>query len=496
MSIFKDGLIRQGAAGAAGDSVYSIDQSIRFNKADSAYMSRTVGSGGNTKTWSFSVWFKLGLLGSQRGASPFLWACHQSDSNRLQLSLDSGSLGAAGDFLSIYNNTGSGSTIFRLSKKLRDPSAWYHLVLVADTSNSVATDRFRVYLNGQRETSFSTFNAPSLNADLGWNQNGSTYYLGDYFSTHNGTYSFDGYMAEINHVDGYAYGPEYFGEFKSGTDIWIPKEYTGSYGTKGFFIDGRDSSDLGDDESGNGNDFTVSGLAAHDQVADSPTNNFCVLNQISIPTYGGNFNRGVAQTNLAAYNAGGAETYAIGSMAFSSGKWYWEFYTTSYPAGNGIVYGITEQDYWEANGSTSHSYIGRRAALSERHTTSAYSYWAYSELGNIGNGLDASGLTPFQQSVVVGVAVDMSTNIITFTTNGSSYATKDFDTYSYAFGSKAQFPVWRLLGATTLNINFGQDSTFNGQVTAGGNSDDNGIGNFKYSVPSGYLALCTKNLGS
>ena len=162
MSIFKDGLIRQGAAGAAGDSVYSIDQSIRFNKADSAYMSRTVGSGGNTKTWSFSVWFKLGLLGSQRGASPFLWACHQSDSNRLQLSLDSGSLGAAGDFLSIYNNTGSGSTIFRLSKKLRDPSAWYHLVLVADTSNSVANDRFRVYLNGQRETSFSTFKVNEL----------------------------------------------------------------------------------------------------------------------------------------------------------------------------------------------------------------------------------------------------------------------------------------------------------------------------------------------
>lgn len=262
-------------------STYSVDQSIRFNFSDSAYMSRAVGSGGNTKTWTFSCWFKIGVLGSQRSVSPFLWACHQSDGNRLQLSFDSGSLGVAGDFLSIYDGA-SASVIFRTNRVFRDPSAWYNLVLVSDTSNSIASDRFRVYVNGQRETSFSTFNAPSLNADLGWNQNGSTYYLGDYFSSH-GTYGFDGYIAEMVHIDGTALDPSSFAETNS-AGIWIPKDVSGlTFGTKGFYIDGRDSADLGDDESGQGNDFTTSGLAAHDQmVGESPTNNFCTYNSIQL----------------------------------------------------------------------------------------------------------------------------------------------------------------------------------------------------------------------
>ena len=488
MAILSSDLIRQGASGAS--TGYTIDQSIRFNEAENAYMHRTPSGAGNRRTWTWSGWLKHTMTSTNGYHN--IWTVRSDSNNFFEIAKR---VTASGDnFMDITNMTSSTRDIRLITNRhFRDPAAWYHFVFVADTTNVDPSARIRMYVNGIRETSFSTETLPSQNLETFINTT-NKHEIGAY----NGGsgYMMDGYMAEINFVDGYAYGPEYFGEFKEDTDIWIPKEYTGSYGTNGYHIDGRDSSDLGDDESGNGNDFTTSGMAAHDQMKDSPTNNFCVLNSISILQYGGNFNRGVAQTDLAAYNAGGAETYAIGTMAFSSGKWYWEFYTTSYPAGNGIIYGITEQDYWEANGTTSHSYIGKRAALSERHTSSAYSYWAYSELGSIGNGLDASGLTPFQQGVVVGVAVDMTNNIIAFTTNGSSYGTKDFDTYSYAFGSKAQFPVWRLLAATTLNVNFGQDSTFNGNISAGGNSDGNGIGDFKYAVPSGHLALCTSNLGA
>lgn len=499
MSVFKDGLIRQGASGAT-TSVYSIDQSIRFNKSDSAYMSRTVGSGGNTKTWSFSVWFKLGLLGSQRGASPFLWACHQSDSNRLQLSLDSGSLGAAGDFLSIYNGA-TGSTIFRLSKKLRDIAAWYHLVLVADTSNTIAYDRFRVYLNGQRETLFSTFNAPGLNTDLGWNQSGSTYYLGDYFSTHNGTYSFDGYMAEINHVDGYAYGPEYFGETNS-NGIWIPKEYEGSYGTKGFYIDGRDSSDLGDDESGNGNDFTVSGLAAHDQVLDTPTNNFCTINHLyrgthaTVNDYGTTSDGNLELRFIGASNAG-----TLCTQIMTSGKWYWE---VRMEAGGG------SSSYFNSSGiaAVNNGYTRSDANL-HGTTTGEIGFNSYSGVVKFANSTTKTySEAPLADGDIIGVAVDIDNGAIYYSKNGTfmgsgnpasgASKTNAGATWTPASYSEGWVPTIAALGGSVpiVTMNFGQEGTFSGTVSAGGNSDANGIGNFKYTVPSGYLALCTKNLGS
>ena len=450
-------------------------------------MHRTPSSASNRDKWTWSGWIKRGNISAnlQMFSAPL-----GSSSGYMSIQY-----GSADQFM-LYQWNGSGYDFdVRTTQVFRDPSAWYHYVVVYDSGNDISSERVKLYVNGQRITDLTGASSspayPSQNTDSYLNntvQHSIGYYTRPPSS---GGQYFDGYMTEMVFIDGQALDPSSFGEYND-SNIWIPKDVSGlTFGTNGFHIDGRDSSDLGDDESGNGNDFTTSGLGTHDQVSDSPTNNFCVLNPISIPNYGGNFNRGVAETNLAAYNAGGAETYAIGTMPFSSGKWYWEFYTTSYPAGNGIVYGITEQDYWEQNGTTSHSYIGKRAGLSERHTTSAYSYWAYNTTS-----ISASGLTPFQQGVVVGTAVDMSTNTITFTTNGSAYASKDFDDFSYAFGSNAQFPVWRLIAATTLNVNFGQDSTFNGQVTAGGNSDANGVGNFKYSVPSGYLALCTKNLGS
>ena len=281
MSIFKDGLIRQGASGATGIG-YKIDQSIRFNDDDTAYMSKTISSTSSRTTWTFSTWFKLANASinvSFCGLFSAVW----NSSNFVNIAFSNSSTYCL-DFL-LYN---SNSTIGRLNAKklLRDPSAWYHLVAVLDTTNDQANERMRLYINGERLTSFSTNTTPSKDATPLANYATAVHSLGRAYNA--GTYSgyyYDGYMAEIHFVDGYAYGPGFFGEFEE-NGIWIPKEYEGSYGTNGFYIDGRDSSDLGDDESGQNNDYTTSGLSADDQQPDSPTNNHAVFNPLDVTHHG------------------------------------------------------------------------------------------------------------------------------------------------------------------------------------------------------------------
>ena len=197
----------------------------------------------------------------------------------------------------------------------RDTSAWYHVICVMDTTNNVSSERLRMYINGERVTSFGSETYPAK--DTVPNFNTATEHGVGVFAVGTDTRHFDGYLAEIHFLDGYAYGPEYFGEFDD-YGIWIPKEYTGSYGTNGFKIDGRDSSDLGDDESGQGNDFTSSGLATTDKRTDSPTNNHAVFN----PLVNANaaYANGNVQTSI-------SSAYAKAFMSFTlpnTGTWYWE----------------------------------------------------------------------------------------------------------------------------------------------------------------------------
>ena len=493
--VFQNDILAGSSGGSSASSVYQIDQSIRFNFSDSAYMSRAVGSGGNTKTWTFSCWFKIGVLGSQRSVSPFLWSCHQSDGNRLQLSFDSGSLGVAGDFLSIYDGA-SASTIFRTNRVFRDTASWYNLVLVSDTSNSIANDRFRVYVNGQRETSFSTFNAPSLNADLGWNQNGSTYYLGDYFTSH-GTYGFDGYIAEMVHIDGTALDPSSFGETTS-DGIWKPIDVSGlTFGTNGFHIKGETANDLGNDSSSNNNDFTTSGLASHDQVSDSPTNNFCTINSV----YADNAPAGNAGTlsNGNLQYVGGGSTFSVKGLTFNlpkSGKWYFEYMIGGNLDGFGFVK-QGEQGTINASNGAGQLSVAQGGGIQ-------YTAWR-----NGGNNTttfaDSNTGSPFTAGFIHQVAIDVDNGKFYYGVKNTYYATDGGNDGNPSGGTNhmstfafSTTDVVLLAGnySGTQYWNFGQDGTFSGQQTAQGNSDANGVGNFYYAPPTNYLALCTKNLGS
>jgi len=464
---------------------YTIDQSIRFNDDDSAYMSRTF-SASNRKTLTFSCWVKRGNQGTNQN----IFGPQTNNTG-------SGTYGVIRfnpqNELDIFDYT-NGTTNWRLqsTQLLRDSSAWYHFVFSMDTSNAVSSERLRMYINGQRVTDFDVETQPSLNYEGQWNNNLS-HEIGAIQRGSTNQY-FDGYLAEIVFIDGQALDCNSFAEFND-SGIWIPKEYSGSYGTNGFKIDGRDSSDLGDDESGNGNDFTTSGLAAHDQVFDAPTNNFCVLNPISKPSYGSYMDRNVTGVNLQVTENGDGvvQSYGYGTFVISSGKWYYEFYTNTYPAANAIAFGWIELE--NAMTATDSGSSWKTPGMNQRHTSSSYSSWTWGL-----NNQTATGLSEFGQGVVIGVTTDFDNNTFTLTKNGSAYGSVDFDSVSptYTLSGVEHLPLlfFGADGASLATLNFGQDSTFNGALSAGGNADGNGHGNFKYAVPSGALAICSRNLGS
>jgi hypothetical protein len=278
-------------------TAYTIDQSIRFNDDENPYMGRTPSATGTEETWTWSFWVKRATLGTLQVL--FQIGADKNNCDQFYFNTD--------DQLQYQHlDSGSNTDDLETTQVFRDASAWYHIILVADTTNAVESERIRIYVNGERVTNFATENYPTQNTPTDVNTQ-VLHQIGAQLSAT--YYSFDGYMAEIHLLDGLAYDPSFFGEFNS-SGLWVPKEYTGSYGTNGFKIDGRDASDLGDDESGNGNDFTTSGLASDDQQPDSPTNNHCTWNPIEAETlitysngnlaiaYSGNSARNMARSTI------------------------------------------------------------------------------------------------------------------------------------------------------------------------------------------------------
>ena len=319
-----------GASGS-GTTTYSIDQSIRFPRASNTsggYMHKTYSGAGDRTAYTWSCWFKLGqnnnmIAGSNEYYGFFGCETATNDSNRTMILINNDTAASGEMQLRIQGH----STFYLMTtRKVRDPSAWYHLVVVWDTDNAVPSERVRMYLNGERQTDFAQENYPSSGTEGGINQ-AAIHRIGANYNIGGGVinYPWDGYMAEIVFLDGTATDCNSFGEFNS-SGIWIPKDVSGlTFGTNGFYIDGRDSADLGDDESGQGNDYTVSGLAAHDQVLDSPSNNFCVMNSIYADNSGTNSLTSTEGNLKLAGTSAGFDFLATTFNLPKSGKWYYEY---------------------------------------------------------------------------------------------------------------------------------------------------------------------------
>ena len=474
MSVLFDSSIRLGASQPASDAAF-ITRSIRFNDNDTAQMSRTPSATStSTTTFTISLWIKRCNMGLLRGLMSWEGA---DDNNELRLYFDSS------DRLN-WSYYPSGDTAkLTTNRKFRDPSAWYHIVVVSDTSNGTSTSRWRIYVNGFQETSFSTSTYPSQGQTIPlFSSTSYATYIGRARSV--ATTPFDGYMAEINIVDGQALTPDSFGETNN-NGIWVPKEYTGAYGNNGARITGNNASSLGDDDAGS-NDFSVSGLAAHDQMLDTPFNNFCVMSSIdftyneirngNLETIGGNNNRGGRAT-----------------MGFNSGKFYWEMLATTvsdgYP-GSGVVYDEFDPDMPTAyaGGGTNHGAgASHNQAIWYKQSSSGSTYGSIASSGDI-----------------LQYAVDRDNNKIYWGVNGTYRNSGNPAGGSGAVASGlTHYGDWMPYvnhgsnaGSSAGTFNFGQDGTFAGAKTAQGNADDNGIGNFYYAPPTGFLALCTSNLGA
>ena len=307
--------IRIGASGASKD--LEIDRSLRFNDGDSAYLNRTFGSAGNRKTYTISAWVKISHLGTTR---PIF--------SRYTGNSDSGFLGLYVNTDDFIYFTGWSTVYLKSSRIYRDPTAWSHIVLAVDTTQSTSTDRIKLYFNGELQST-ATYNAPSQNADLVINE-AVEHRIGNYQNVY-----FDGYMAEVNFVDGLQLAPSSFGKTDVETNQWIPQKYVGAYGTNGFRItygdnSGTTATTLGKDESGNGNNFTpnnfsVAANLANDSMPDTPSNNFCTLNPINASS---SVNFGNLDGNLV-FDQTSNDQAMTGTFFISpqtGGKWYWEIY--------------------------------------------------------------------------------------------------------------------------------------------------------------------------
>jgi len=474
-----------GAAGSSTTSGYTIDQSIRFNDDDSPYMSRTFGTATDANKWTLSAWSKLGNGSGMR----FLEAGGSSGSEDFV-----GFGGSAGyEKLYFWKRTSSSYNYNLTSTQLfRDHSAFYHFVYVFDSSHAVSSERMKAYVNGQRITNFSTETYPSSGLASRINT-AVEHRIGE--PVYGGGHS-DGYLAELVFIDGQALDPSSFGETND-SGIWIPKDVSGlTFGNNGFHIDGRDSGDLGDDESGEGNDFTTSGLAAHDQVLDSPTNNFATINSV----YADDASAGNAGTlsNGNLQYVGGGSTFSVKGLTFNlpkSGKWYFEYMIGGTLDGFGFVK-VGEETTINASNGPGQLSVAQGGGIQ-------YTGWR-----NGGNNTttfaDSNTGSPFTAGYIHQVAIDVDNGKFYYGVKNTYYAADGGNDGNPSAGTNhmstfafSTTDVVLLAGnySGTQYWNFGQDGTFAGQQTAQGNTDAAGVGNFYYAVPSGYKALCSKNVG-
>ena len=478
--------IRMGSS-AAGD--YEVKRSLRFNDDDSAYLNRTPSNGGDRRVFTLSWWIKLGNSANSTSTFTIFSAQRSTLNPSLEIRLQENRLVIVG------NKDGSSSSyMFSLvtEQLFRDPTAWYHFVVAFNTSDSTASNRIKIYVNGSQITSFSAGSTgltadtyPSSGDQTSWGTNEAEQQIGRKFG---GSAYFDGYLAEINVVDGSQLTPSSFGETNADTGQWNPKKYVGSYGNSdnGYYLNFSNSSSLGTDSSGNGNNFTPNNFGTGDSVKDSPTNTFATWNPLStknLPTLSeGNLK------NLSDNNKACNSTFGV-----TSGKWYWEMH---------ILTDISSSNYIAATGVTSYQ-MENEGDTSPNLASAGRSYYrgmtsggvyAYKNYTSTSHTEVSSGGT-FYGGAVISFRLDMDAGTLKYYTNNTLVHTDS----TIPTDGTVIFPMQNATNSGTSRhnasiINFGQDSTFAGNKTAQGNKDGNGNGDFYYSVPSGFKAMCSANL--
>jgi hypothetical protein len=463
-----------------------VANSCRFNEPDSAYLSFTQGAPTEAKNFTISVWAKRGNMGDMGGGdyNSIISYYLAADTARGDLYFGSD------DKLNFTSNPTGGSWLnIQVTDKLfRDPTAWYHIVVAVDTTAAEA-NRAKIWVNGTLQTLNNTIGTGDM--DLGWSVNTHTMEVGRVASASQS--EFDGYMSEVCFIDGTTYAASDFGEFDSDSPtIWKPKsaaDVSGlTFGNNGFYLNFEDSADLGADASGNSNDLTENNLDATDQATDTPTNNFCTINPLDFAITGTAPTISQGNCLYTSSGAGAGSNNAIRStIAVSNGKWYWE----SKWIQNATVWGMQNAD---AEPRWTDGYLFTTTGTWGIHTDGSKTV----------NGTQTSSVfTALSTNDIVGLAFDLDNGKFYMSVNGTFVTSGDPTSGATGTGSLGDLtsglsymPVIcnaNYDSASIAKMNFGGSPAF---TVSSGNADGDGYGNFEYAVPSGYYALCTKNLGA
>ena len=438
------------------------------------YLNKTLGTATNTKKFTIAVWCKLNNLSSNN----YIMAAGTNNNDYIDdlRILSNGQL--------VFDGYVTGSTYrLKTERQLRDPLAWYHIVVRYDSTQSTSSERLKMYINGLGETDFETATYPSLNYDPQFNKN-VEHMVGRNLG---GSNYWQGYLAQLIFIDGTAYDPSPFGSTNS-DGVWIPNTSPSvTYGNNGFKLDFTDSGasaatgNFGSDSSGNNNHFTSNSLGTNPNTKDTPTNNFATLNMLASTNT-------ISEGALKAVTKSSKRVGSMSSLGMSSGKWYAEYKIVD--ATGSACIGI-END-------AGVSFYNFDENVDWWNNSNAYAYQ------NDGNkrttGVNASYGASFTAGDIIGVALDMDNRKLYFSKNGTfqdsgnpasgstgtgaAFTVTDGLTYFFQFADQST------VATSTFQANFG-NPTF---TIASGNADANGYGNFEYAVPSGYYALCTKNL--
>ena len=449
----------------------------------STYLSRTLSaSPTNQKIVTYSFWAKRSNLGIYaytlvgNTSAPYV-TIGFDDTDRFSFQLQAG----------------TGSVGLTSTSKYRDTSAWYHAVCVLDTTQATSSDRMKIYINGVQITDFDTANYPTQNSTWNINTNvehgvGGSSVIQD----------FDGYMAQVYFIDGQALDASYFGVTDS-TGIWKPKAYSGSYGTNGFYLKFSNGGNLGADSSGNGNDFTKSGNGV--QRKDTPSNIFATWSNI---TDANSSNIIFSKANLKAQqNLDDNYRRVVSTIPFpKTGKWYYEVKAdVTGTSGRWFIAGIgTYKSIMAISAGFPGSNADGNIGIGSRYDGTGYL------IKNTVNVRTGNELRAYSGDIIR-MAVDRDNNKIWiaynannwFATSSSNDASSDPATGAYestTISTNTDEDWFLYVTMTSSSFTVSSNSGSSGFTVSSSNADGNGYGNFEYAPPTGYLALCTKNLAS
>ena len=468
-------LILPGNVGSATAATgHNVANSVRLDGyASSTRMEATNSSAGSRQIFTFSTWLKRSSPDSSNNFQVLYSAVDSGGNERIMFEEDK----LTWDF----DIAGVDYSVETSGRLYRDFSAWYHIVVTKDTTQSTEANRIKMYVNGVQQTLAEIqLGFPDQNS----NQSINMAIEHQLFAQADGE-EYGGYACETVLIDGTAYAADSFGEFDSDSGIWKPIDVSGlTFGTNGFYMNYADSSALGNDVSGNNNDYTTANLAATDQSTDTCTNNFATFNILDHVQSDATYSEG----NLKwATTTDGHFFWGRSTIGVSTGKWYAEFKATS----------IAEHSYVGIvnNGPEDNTTViagGGGAAT----TTGAYE-WAYkTSNGQIYNtdGGSSYGNT-YGDGAIIGVLLNLDDNEISFSKDGTVQNSGTAVSITAAASTPAGFYFFAVADGTngtsaTFEANFGSPP----YAISSGNADADGHGNFEYAVPSGFFALCTKNL--